>query len=294
MNKQKKADLLLLLVTAFWGFSYYLTDLCLEEMPPMALNAFRFILAFIVLGILFFKRIRKLNLITLKYSFYIGITLTGTYIFYAYGISRTTLSNAAFICALTVIFTPLLEFIFKRVKPTPKLFVCLVICVLGLALLTLNDTLIPKAGDIICLGVPFCYAIDLILTEKAVNTKGVDALNLGVFQLAVVGIITLLISFMIEEPRLPKTGAIWTAALFLGLVCTGAAFVMQAVQQKYTTANHVGLIFTLEPVFASIIAYIFAGEVLRGRSYMGMLLMMFSLVLMEVELPFIKSFSRKK
>ena len=35
-------------------------------------------------------------------------------------------------------------------------------CSLGLALLTLNDSLRPALGDIIRLGVPICYAFDLL------------------------------------------------------------------------------------------------------------------------------------
>ena len=34
MTRQKKADMLLVLITGFWGCSYYLSDLALEEMPP--------------------------------------------------------------------------------------------------------------------------------------------------------------------------------------------------------------------------------------------------------------------
>ena len=49
MSKQRKADLALVLVTLFWGVSYYLVDLCLSELQPMNLNAFRFLLAFLVL-----------------------------------------------------------------------------------------------------------------------------------------------------------------------------------------------------------------------------------------------------
>ena len=281
MSKQKRADLLFVIITGFWGSTYYLTDFCMKEMPPMFLNAFRFISAFLILGVVFFKKIIKVNLVTIKYSILIGIALTGTYISYAYGISRTSLSNAAFICALPVAFTPLLEFVFKGIKPSNKLLACLILCVFGLALLTLSDTLKP-----------LCYAIDLIITEKAVKTEGVDALNMGVFELAFVAIVTLILSFIIEKPRLPQSTSVWVAALFLGLFCTGIAFVVQAIQQKYTTASHVGLIFTLEPVFASVIAFVFANEILRPRSYVGMVLMVISLILMEVDIPFFKSKSK--
>lgn len=199
MTKQKKADLLLVLVTVCWGTSYYLTDICLAEMPPMCLNAFRFLLSFVTLGIVFHKSLRKLDRKTLKYSCYVGLALAGSYICFVYGISRTSLSNAAFICALPVLFTPLLDFLVNRTKLSRKLLGCLVLCVCGLGLLTLRDTLMPTSGDVISLGVPICYAVDLLLTEKAVKSAGVNALNLGVCQLGVVGIITLIRLDIIEK-----------------------------------------------------------------------------------------------
>lgn len=285
MSKQQKADLLLVMVTAFWGVSYYLTDVCLTDLPSMCLNAFRFLSAFLVLGIVFYKNLFRMNRITRYYSLLIGLALTGTYVFYGYGVSRTSLSNAGFICALPVITTPVFAFLFNRTRPDRKLLLSLVVCAAGLGLLTLNQELRPALGDVICLGVPVCYAFDLLLTEKAVQHPEVDPLGLGVCQLGVVGIITLAMSMALEKPHLPTTPATWGAALFLGLVCSGVAFVIQSVQQQYTTASHVGLIFTLEPVFAAVVAYFLAHEVLLPRGYVGMVLMLLSLVIMEVDFP---------
>lgn len=285
MNKQRKADLLLVMVTAFWGVSYYLTDLCLTDLPPLNLTAFRFLSAFLVLGVIFFPKIRRLNRITLRYSLLVGLALAGTYIFYGYGIANTSITNAGFICALPVVTTPIFDFLIHRTRPGRKLLLCLILCTAGLALLTLNDHFRPALGDILCLGVPVCYSIDLLLTEKAVKSSQVDALGLGVCQLGVVGVITLALSLLMERPHLPTTPATWGSALFLGLLCSGVAFVIQAVEQQYTTASHVGLIFTLEPVFAAIVAYFLAGERLTARGYAGMALMLCSLVLMEADLP---------
>lgn len=285
MHSQRKADLLLVMVTAFWGMSYYLSNLCLQDLPPMNLNAFRFISAFLVLGIIFFKKLRHINRATLRYSLLVGIALSGTYIFYGYGIAYTSITNAGFICALPVVFTPIFAFFVNRTKPSRKLLVCLVMCAFGLALLTLNDDFRPALGDILCMGVPVCYAIDLLLTEKAVQDPEVDAITLGVCQLGVVAVVTLVLSLIFEQPHLPTTPATWGAALFLGLLCSGVAFVIQSVEQQYTSASHVGLIFTLEPVFSAIVAYFLADERLRPRGYVGMVLMLLSLVLMEVELP---------
>ncbi len=285
MSKQRKADLMLIMVTAFWGFSYYLTDLCLNQMPPLFLTAFRFLLAFSLLGLIFRKNVRQVNAVTLKYCLLIGLSLSACYIFYGYAIPRTSLSNAGFICALPVIFTPILDYLFRGTKPHKKLLFSLILCTIGLALMTLNEQFRPRSGDLLSLGVAITYSMDLLLTEEAVRKEEVDPLALGVCQLLVVGVLTLLISLFIETPVFPKTPAVWGAVLFLGIFCSGIAFVVQSIEQQYTSATHVGLIFTLEPVFSATIAYFFAGEVLRPKGYLGAFLMLLSLILMELEWP---------
>lgn len=294
MHQQRKADLLLVMVTAFWGASYFLTDLCLETMPPLSLNAFRFLVAFAVLGAVYFRKLRRISRKTLLYSLLIGCSLVMVYTCYVYGLMHTSISNAGFICALPVIFTPLLELVIYHKIPNRRFALALVLCTVGLGLMTLNDSFRPALGDIICMGTAIFYAVDLLLTDKAVRDPEVDPLQLGVCQLGVVGIIMLILTLTLEQPKLPQSPAAWGAALFLAIFCTGIAFVIQAVQQQYTTASHVGLIFTLEPLFSAIVAYFFAHEVLGLRGYIGAALMMFSLILMEVDIVEILKKKSKK
>ncbi|MFQ9130696.1 MAG: DMT family transporter [Oscillospiraceae bacterium] len=283
MSRQRKADLLLVLATAFWGVSYYLLDLCLTELPPLTLNAFRFLTAFFVLGAIFFRKLRSISRRTLLASIPIGLCLVLTYIGCTYGVLYTSLSNAGFICALPVVVTPLLEWLFLRKRPDRRLAVALVLCTVGMGLMTLNGALRPAIGDIICLLCAVAYAGDLVLTDRAVHDPQVNALQLGILQLGVVGFVMLGLAFLLEKPCLPQTPAVWGAALFLGVFCSGVGFVIQTVQQQYTSASHVGLIFTLEPVFSAIVAYFFAHEVLQLRGYIGAALMMVSLLVMELD-----------
>ena len=66
MDRQRKADMMLVLATAFWGISNCLTAICLRDMQPLTLNAFRFLTAFLVLGVVFRKRIVRASRETLK------------------------------------------------------------------------------------------------------------------------------------------------------------------------------------------------------------------------------------
>ena len=284
MHTQLKADLMLVLVTFFWGISYLLTDLALTEVGVFSLNAIRFLLAFAVGGLCFLPRLRHPSAATLKTAIATGAALFCVYTATTFGVKYTSLSNAGFLCALPVVFTPLLDFLFFRRRPSRKLALVLVMAVTGIALLTLSDDLRPALGDVLCILCALSNAVYLIITERAVARPEVDAFQLGVYQQLVTGLGMLVLSIFLEGPDLPRTPAVWASVLVLSLFCTGAAFLIQSVALQYTTASHVGVIFCLEPVFNSIFAFFVAHEVLSPRAYAGASLLMLGILVMAVDL----------
>jgi len=287
MSKQLKADLMLLFVTVAWGASYYLTDLSLRDMGSFTLNANRFLIAFIVAVVLTFPKIKNVSKETLKYSVILGIALLFVYIGANLGVQYTTLSNTSFLCGLSVVFTPLLSCIIYRKAPGKKLAFVIFLSTAGIALLTMKEDFSVNhdnlLGDLFSIMCAFAYAIDLIITERAVAKEEVNPFQLGVFQLGVTGVLNLLLAFIFEKPHLPSEPSIWFSVLFLSILCTGVAFIVQAIAQQYTTASHVGVIFSLETLFAGTVAYIFAKEVLTAKSYFGAVLMIISIFVMEVD-----------
>ncbi len=284
MNVQKKADLMLVVVTLFWGTSYLLSDISLQAVGPFNLNALRFLIAFGVAGIIAFPKLRNISRATWKYSVIMGVVLTLVYLGANFGVMYTSISNSGFLCALTVVFTPIFAFLFKKQKPERKLAVAVVMCLAGIALLTLNEQLKPALGDVFSLMCAVFYAVDLLITESAVSKPEVNPFQLSVLQLGFTGLFNLILSCFLEQPQLPRTPKIWGAVLVLAIFCTGLAFIIQVIAQQYTSASHVGVIFTLEPVFSGIVAFVFAGEVLLPRAYFGAVLLICSLFVMELDL----------
>lgn len=284
MRTQVKADLMLVLVTFFWGISYLLTDLALGELGPFTLNALRFLIAFAAAGLLFFRRLRSPSRATLKLSLCTGAALLSIYSFNTFGVKYTSLTNAGFLCAMTVVFTPLLDYLFFRTRPSRKLFVVLIMSVTGIALLTLSSALRPALGDILCILCAVSNAAYLLITERGVAGQEINAFQLGIYQQLFAGLGMLILSLIFETPTLPRSPAVWGSVLILALFCTGAAFLIQAVALQYTTASHVGVIFCLEPVFNSILAFFVAHEVLTPQAYFGGLLLLASLLVMETDL----------
>ena len=283
MTDRRRAELLLVLATGFWSISYYFTRVCLAELDVLTLNAFRFLSAFLILGLLYRRNLRAASADTLRYGAIVGLVLVLVYIGATYGVKYTSLSNAGFISCLAVIITPLIELAVYKKRPDGKLTAALLLCTLGLALLTLGDGLHFAIGDLICLLCSVSYAVDIVITDRAVARPAVDPVGMSVVEIGVTGAVFLLLSFLFEMPRLPRSPAVWGAALFLGLFCSGIAFVIQTTQQRHTSPARVALIFTLEPVFSAVVAYFLAGERLHPRAYLGAAIMFLSLVLTQVE-----------
>lgn len=72
MNKQLQANFLIVLVALFWGSTYFLTKMAVEELEPFNLTALRFGTAFIITALFFFKRIRNADRTVIKYSIILG------------------------------------------------------------------------------------------------------------------------------------------------------------------------------------------------------------------------------
>ncbi len=279
---KRKANLSLIFVTALWGVSFYFARLGIEDLGILSLNAYRFLFAFIFLCVFSIRKITKVNFVTLKYSILSGIPVVLAYLSYSYGIVNTSLSNAAFLCCLAVLFTPIFSYFFNNIVPNKKLIFSLVICIPGIALITLNESFVLSNGDLFCILCAALYALTIIIMEKGVNTIDVDPYNLAAFQLGFVGLCYLLLTFIFEGPILPSSSNTIIVVAALAILCTAITTVIQSIAQKYTTATNVGLIFTLEPIFASIASYFLANEVMTANQILGALIIISSIIILEV------------
>lgn len=290
---QLRADFMLLFVAMSWGFSYVSMDIALEEVSPLMLNSYRFLSAGF-LGMVFFrKRIKHINKKTIIYSSILGSLLFLVYLLCTYGVKYTSLSNAGFLCALAVITTPVIAFVWKGKRQSKKFLISLILSVTGMGLLTLKDGFNIAFGDILCVFAAITYGIHLNFMEDAVSDKEVDAVQVGIYQLIVTGLLCTVITLPLGQIKLPSSFSVWIVIIFLSIVCTGMAFIVQAVAQKYTTASHVGVIFSLEPVFAGVLAY-FYGERLGMKGYFGALLMLLGVFVMEVDISKFRVFKKQE
>jgi len=280
LTSQTKADLMLLAVTVFWGASYMLTKIALDVLEPFNLTALRFLIAFAVSALVFYKNILKSDIRIIKYSLILAVILVGMFISMSFGLKYTTASSAGFLISLAVIIIPILSYVFLKQKIEKRVLIGVCIAPLGIALLTLNSKLSVSSGDLLCILCAFLSALHVVV--MGVFTRKVDSIALGVLQLGFAGLLSIVFSIFTETVSLPSTGISWGATLALSILCTAFGYIVQATAQQYTSATHTGLILSLEPVFSAILGFAFLGEILSPRGYFGAAVLLLSVFIAEV------------
>jgi drug/metabolite transporter (DMT)-like permease len=279
-NTQLKADFMMLVVTMIWGSSYLFMKMGLDSFQGFNLIALRFGIAFILAGALFYKRLIHIDAKTCFYGFLLGSILFFIMSVVTIGLNFTSISNAGFLFSLSVVFVPLLLAIFFRKRPEKKVVFGVVVSITGIALLTFNNELTINSGDFLMILGALFYAIFIICTDRL--TKNVDSITLGIVQLGFAGAWGLLFSLIFEKPHLPNTTESWFSILALSILCSAIGFIGQAYAQKYTTPTHTGLIFSLEPVFAALFAFIFVAETLPAKGYVGAILILIGVLTAKI------------
>ncbi len=294
MKKQQlKADLALLLATAFWGTTYVLTKFILDYLEPLNIISLRFLIAAVILVIVFHRRLTCITKSFLAKTLFLSVFLLLSFMSMNYALLYTSASNAAFIGGTTVLFVPIFEWIFLGRRLGKKIWFCVGLSLVGVALLTLNADfrLSFGFGEVLSLSCALTYAIYILMVDRI--AKEYDPVAVSSVQMIFISLISTALTFFFETYRLPPNPSSWFVLLLLAFPCTAIAYVIQFLAQKYTTPTHTGLIISMETVFGGFFAFVLLREVLSLYNYLGAFLMFVSIFIMEMPAEFFKK-SRTK
>ena len=268
---QRTADLTMVCIAMAWGTSYLFMKLGLGVLPPFTVLALRFCIAFLIVASIFFKQLNH-TWRTIGNGALLGVLTYGMCALLILGLKTTTASNAGFLTSTAVVMVPIFHAFLVKKLPDISVIVGTILTTVGISCLTLQQSLVFHSGDILCFVGAVIYAIYIILTDKL--SKQDDGLLLGIWQIGFAGLYSSVSALIFETPSLPSSTIGWVAVLGLAVLGSAFAFVAQPVAQKYTTPEHTGVLFSLEPVFAALFAFIFLHETMSGRGYLGVILVM--------------------
>lgn len=253
MSQHWKADLSILSITIIWGSSFILMKNLLDYTPVFAYLSLRFILASLILCLMFYKRLKNLNVRALKLGALVGLTLFAGMAFQVMGLKYTTASNSGFITGLNVVLVPVLSALYLKKKPPVQAIGGVLLASAGLFFLSGGISFRFNRGDLMTLLCAVCFALQIIFIDQAASTE--DPVMIAIVQIASAAILFTGI-WAFQSFALPTVNStLVTTILWTGAFGTAFAFGVQTVAQKYTSPTRTALIITCEPVFAAIFAW---------------------------------------
>lgn len=262
-----------------WGASFIATKVALRDVSPITVVWLRFLMGVVILGVAVLIR-RQFERPTLKELIYFGLLgflgITFHQWLQSTGLVTAKASTTAWIVATTPIFIVLLGWLILREGLVWWQ-------ILGIGLATAGVLLVVTEGDLAKLAVGgFGAPGDVLILISALNwaifsvlsrwgLKRHSAANMMFFVMGFgwifISVLFLADSGLLEIRHLSREG--WFGVSFLGIFCSGFAYIFWYDALQAVPASQVGVFLYLEPLVAIVVASWLLGESIIFTSVLG-------------------------
>jgi drug/metabolite transporter (DMT)-like permease len=263
--RTRLATLLLVLLTAVWGSTFFLIRDLVEHVPPLDFLAVRFTIAAAIMLVLFWRHVRALTGRQLAAGAGLGVLYGLAQVFQTQGLASTPASVSGFITGTYVVLTPVLTAVLLRERVAGSTWAAVGLATAGLALLSLNGFSIG-VGEAVTLLAAVCYALHIVGLGR--YSAHEIAIGLSVVQMAVIAVLCT-VGALPGGVALPASPGQWASVLYMVVFASILALWAQTWAQAYLPATRAAIVMTLEPVFAAFFAVTLGGESATVRMLLG-------------------------
>jgi hypothetical protein len=262
---------MLVACTLFWGLSFTsmkALELTQQQLLPGADSWFftalcvtaRFAIAALLLLPFAWNQIRTLRRREVEQALLMAAFGGSGLLFQMDGLAYTSASTSAFLTQGYCVFIPIWVACSNRSAPSPRTVLSILLVMTGggiLAGIRGNEFKLGR-GELETLVASFCFSGQILSLEHPRFTAN-RPLGLTVLMLFATSLLALPLTLLTA----PSASACWQAysvpatgafLAILVLFCTLTAFLLMNIWQRQISATEAGVIYTMEPVFASLMA----------------------------------------
>jgi drug/metabolite transporter (DMT)-like permease len=277
MKSSSKANLYLILITAIWGGTFPFIRDAVAHLDPYIFVFVRFILGAILIIPIAWNELKKSSYSLIKMGIILGVLNSAAFISQTIALQMISSSRTAFITGFYVIVIPLLSPLFKLGRPRSIDIICAAICLCGLYILTGENLGSITRGDEWALLGAILFGIAITYLQYS-SLRTSDYKALAFYQIFFTAPLPLLFTVHAQWENLFLPSAI-AGILFCAVAGTSIALYLQTKYQQHTTAAKAAIIYSLEPVFACVFAFMMNGEAITKNVVEGGFLIFLSLIL---------------
>ena len=270
------AHLLMLLAAFIWGTTFIAQTTGMETIGPMGFTMARYIIGAIAVLPLALYEARSMSLMShlnaspkqMWQAIGLGVLMFGGIGFQQTALQYTQVANAAFLTALYVPCVPLLAWLIFRTRILPKIWIGLMLSIVGSYMLSGGTDVLSQWGDILVIAGALFWAGHIVLI--GVVTKTIKApFQLAFLQSVVCAGLAGILTYSFEKPNFGNFLPVMPELIYAGLFSVGIAYTLQLVAQRYASATLAAFILSLEAVFAALSGWIILGQTLTMLALIG-------------------------
>ena len=292
MPTKRQAAMGLFFVTLLWGGTFVWMKQILSSLDTeieaygksgvvATIVATRFLMALIILLAISSKARSALkSKEDWKGGLILGGLMLGGFVLQMLGIHSVSPSVSAFLTSLYVVFTAIFSVIISDRKPTRMMVFGAILATTGAGFIDGPPHIVWGPGELLTIASAVFFAIHIIYTDSITRERDPIAITATSFVVLVSG--ALLMTFIVSDD-LMVVESTWQDGVVIPLFCLGffgslVCILVMNLMQKYLNPTHAAIIYSFEPVWATLYGWSVGLVEIKIWLAMGLLLLIGNII----------------
>ena len=271
----------LLMVAILWGSSLLVAKITMENISPSMIVAFRFTIAFVLLSLVFYRKIFEITKQSLISGAIIGAFLFGAYWIQNIGVTLAMPGKSAFLSSIYCVFVPFVSYLFTREKPKTRNLLAATVCIAGISFSVITDGFSIGTGDVFALLSGVFFSLHIASIGKF--AEGKDPIIITILQFGFCALYSWIATLLTKDYTLHFNSQMVLGVLYLSVFCTTIALLLQNVGQKYVQASSASILMSTESIFGALLSVFLYGETITLKMGVGFMLIFISVLISEAK-----------
>jgi drug/metabolite transporter (DMT)-like permease len=288
MNKKLFSLICAFSCSFIWGSAFVAQDMGMDYIGPFTFTGARMVIAFISLLPFFFiyefKKIKKNKInfnIIFSYICLLGFLLSVGMSLQQFALLRTDVANTAVFTILYVVLVPFVAYFLFSKNIHWSIWPSVLMCLLGGFLLTEFDDVTIRAGDTLSVINAFFWAFHIVFISKFLRIFNYPV-TIATFQCLVGAVVALVPAYVFEEIVFSNILLEYQELLYVGVLSSGIAFLLQIYAQQNLSPAPVAIILSLEGAIAAIFGWILLDQFLNEVKILGILVILIAVIFAQI------------
>jgi len=288
-----KGELILLIVTLLWSATFVIVKESLADISSMLFIGLRFLIAGVILLPIVLRKRLDWKDVNYYPAILLAIILFAGFAVQTVGLKHTSATKSAFLTGSSVAMIPFVQMIIERKKPKTGSVVGVLVVLIGIMFLSAGESITTLINDIItnfnfgdfltliCALLFATYVVYLDMLSQRYNFWMLLILQIGVSTILafLFALIFSVVGF--EELRIEITPQLSFGVLYTSIFATLITTTLMTKYQNLVSPTKAGIVYSFEPIFAAIIAFVFISEKFTSLGLFGAGLIFLGLIISE-------------